>query len=193
MAAEVDCTDRLLARLAGHPVRLLRPPDGFYDRGVVGLLAARGVALMLWTVDARDWARPGVGRIQATVARELRPGAIILSTMAAATGRRPWPRCRACWGCCTPAAAGPSHFQAGSQVRTQPSRRLTHRLLPALSGDAPGPAKAAAASRPFSSASRPNLGHSFTVVGSKRSRLVSLVSADQPRRSWSSRSVTHDA
>jgi peptidoglycan-N-acetylglucosamine deacetylase len=52
VAAEVDCTDRLLAM--------------------------RGVQLVLWTVDARDWARPGVGRIQATVARELRPGAIVL-------------------------------------------------------------------------------------------------------------------
>jgi peptidoglycan-N-acetylglucosamine deacetylase len=78
VAAEVDCTDRLLASLAGQPVRLVRPPDGAYDSGVVGLLAARGVQLVLWTVDSRDWTRPGVGRIQATVARQLRPGAIIL-------------------------------------------------------------------------------------------------------------------
>jgi peptidoglycan-N-acetylglucosamine deacetylase len=78
VAAEVDCTDRLLARLAGRPVRLVRPPDRTYNSSVVGLLAARGVALTLWTVDARDWTRPGVGRIRATVARELRPGAIIL-------------------------------------------------------------------------------------------------------------------
>jgi peptidoglycan/xylan/chitin deacetylase (PgdA/CDA1 family) len=74
VAAELDCTDRLLARLAGQPVRLVRPPDGAYDSSVVGLLAARGVQLTLWTVDSRDWARPGVGRIEATVARELRPG-----------------------------------------------------------------------------------------------------------------------
>jgi peptidoglycan-N-acetylglucosamine deacetylase len=78
VAAEVDCTDKLLASLAGQPVRLVRPPDGAFDRSVVELLAARGVALTLWTVDSRDWTRPGVGRIEATVARELRPGAIIL-------------------------------------------------------------------------------------------------------------------
>jgi peptidoglycan/xylan/chitin deacetylase (PgdA/CDA1 family) len=78
VAAEVDCTNRLLARLAGRPVRLLRPPDGAYDREVLDLLAARGLQLVLWTADSRDWARPGVGRIVATVARELRPGAIIL-------------------------------------------------------------------------------------------------------------------
>ena len=78
VAAEVDCTDRLLASLTGRPVRLVRPPGGSYDPGVVGLLAARGVQLTLWTVDSGDWTRPGVGRILATVARELRPGAIIL-------------------------------------------------------------------------------------------------------------------
>jgi peptidoglycan-N-acetylglucosamine deacetylase len=77
-AAEVDCTDRLLARLTGQSVRLLRPPDGAFDRRVVDLAAARGLQLMLWTVDSRDWTRPGVGRIVATVVRELRPGAIVL-------------------------------------------------------------------------------------------------------------------
>jgi peptidoglycan/xylan/chitin deacetylase (PgdA/CDA1 family) len=78
VVAEVDCTDRLLARLAGHPVRAVRPPDGAYTKTVVELLAARGVVATLWTVDSRDWARPGVARILATVARELRPGAIVL-------------------------------------------------------------------------------------------------------------------
>ena len=77
-AAEVDCTDRLLSRLTGRPVRLLRPPDGTYDRQVVDLAAARELQLVLWTADARDWMRPGVGQILATVARELRAGAIIL-------------------------------------------------------------------------------------------------------------------
>jgi peptidoglycan-N-acetylglucosamine deacetylase len=77
-AAEVDCTDRLLARLAGHPVRLVRPPGGAYGGGAVELLAARGMELVLWTVDSRDWTRPGARQIEATVARELRPGAIVL-------------------------------------------------------------------------------------------------------------------
>ena len=78
VAAEVDCTDRLLAGLTGRAVRLVRPPDGAYDRRVVDLLAAQDLQLVLWTVDSRDWARPGVGRIVATVTRELGPGAIIL-------------------------------------------------------------------------------------------------------------------
>jgi peptidoglycan/xylan/chitin deacetylase (PgdA/CDA1 family) len=78
VGAEVDCTDRLLSRLTGRPVQLLRPPDGAYDRQVVDLAAARGLQLVLWTADSRDWARPGVGRIVATVAHQLRPGAIIL-------------------------------------------------------------------------------------------------------------------
>jgi peptidoglycan-N-acetylglucosamine deacetylase len=78
VAAEVDCTNQLLTRLTGRPVRLVRPPDGAYDKTVVDLLAARGLELILWTVDSRDWAHPGVRRIVATVARGVRPGAIIL-------------------------------------------------------------------------------------------------------------------
>jgi peptidoglycan/xylan/chitin deacetylase (PgdA/CDA1 family) len=78
VAAEVDCTDRLLARLADRPVRLVRPPDGAYDRRVVDLAAAQGLELILWTADSRDWTRPGIHRIVATVARQLRPGAIVL-------------------------------------------------------------------------------------------------------------------
>ena len=109
VAAEVDCTNQLLARLAGRPVQLVRPPDGAYDRGVVDRLAARGLQLILWTVDSRDWAHPGVHQIVATVVRELRAGAISCSTMAAATALKPWPRCRSCCGSCTPAAIGPSH------------------------------------------------------------------------------------
>jgi peptidoglycan/xylan/chitin deacetylase (PgdA/CDA1 family) len=76
--AEMDCTDRLLGRLAGHPVRAVRPPYGTYTKTTVELLAARGVVTTLWTVDSRDWARPGVTRILAAVARQLRPGAIVL-------------------------------------------------------------------------------------------------------------------
>jgi peptidoglycan-N-acetylglucosamine deacetylase len=108
VAAEVDCTNRLLARLAGRPVRLLRPPDGAYDKTVVDLLATRRLQLILWTVDSRDWARPGVRRILATVARELRPGRSSCCTTAAATAPRPSPRCPRCCGSCTPAATGPS-------------------------------------------------------------------------------------
>jgi peptidoglycan/xylan/chitin deacetylase (PgdA/CDA1 family) len=45
---------------------------------VVNLAAAHRLQLVLWTADCRDWTRPGVGRIVATVAHQLRPGAIIL-------------------------------------------------------------------------------------------------------------------
>jgi peptidoglycan/xylan/chitin deacetylase (PgdA/CDA1 family) len=56
VAAEVDCTNQLLARLAGRPVRLVRPPDGAYDRGVVDRLAAPGAA-----ADPVDGGLAGLG------------------------------------------------------------------------------------------------------------------------------------
>lgn len=41
----------------------LRPPYGSYDQRIDLLAANRGLELVLWDVDPRDWARPGVPTI----------------------------------------------------------------------------------------------------------------------------------
>lgn len=63
---------------AGAPVpNLFRPPYGSYDRKTLGVLD-RGRRLgVLWTVDARDFARPGADAIVRAVMAAVRPGAII--------------------------------------------------------------------------------------------------------------------
>jgi peptidoglycan/xylan/chitin deacetylase (PgdA/CDA1 family) len=86
VAAEVDCTNQLLARLAGRCGWCA--PDGAYDRGVVDRLAARGLQLILWTVDSRDWAHPGSTRSWPLWSASCERGRSSCSTMAAATALR---------------------------------------------------------------------------------------------------------
>jgi peptidoglycan-N-acetylglucosamine deacetylase len=51
-------------RAAGVPKpNCLRPPYGSYDQRIDLLAGARGLELVLWDVDTRDWSRPGVPAI----------------------------------------------------------------------------------------------------------------------------------
>jgi peptidoglycan-N-acetylglucosamine deacetylase len=51
-------------REAGVPKpNCLRPPYGSYDQRIDLLAEARGLQLVLWDVDTRDWSRPGVPTI----------------------------------------------------------------------------------------------------------------------------------
>jgi peptidoglycan/xylan/chitin deacetylase (PgdA/CDA1 family) len=64
---------------AGAPVpRLLRPPYGAFGATTLRILAAEHRLLVLWSVDTRDYTRPGVDRIVATALAGARPGSIVL-------------------------------------------------------------------------------------------------------------------
>lgn len=67
----------MMAHGEGAP-RIFRPPYGGYDATTQQLMAQRGMAMVLWSVDSRDFARPGVGRIVRTVMEWVTPGAIVL-------------------------------------------------------------------------------------------------------------------
>jgi peptidoglycan/xylan/chitin deacetylase (PgdA/CDA1 family) len=55
-------TDAITATGAPGP-HCLRPPYGSYDQRIDLLAAAENLELLLWDVDPRDWARPGVPTI----------------------------------------------------------------------------------------------------------------------------------
>jgi len=76
--AEVVSTAATM-RAHGEPApRIFRPPYGAYDTTTQQLMAERGMALVLWSVDSRDYTRPGVTRIVRTVMDGVTPGAIVL-------------------------------------------------------------------------------------------------------------------
>jgi len=67
-----------IARWSGVRPRFFRAPGGFWSTSLERIARAQGMRPLTWTVDPRDWARPGVHRIVHRVLAELRPGGVIL-------------------------------------------------------------------------------------------------------------------
>ncbi len=62
----------------GAPVFYYRAPGGHWSPRVRLLAAGWGLENLAWSVDTRDWSRPGERAILDAVHRELRPGGVIL-------------------------------------------------------------------------------------------------------------------
>ncbi|HEX2029698.1 MAG TPA: cell wall-binding repeat-containing protein, partial [Nitriliruptorales bacterium] len=77
-SSEVDATTHLIQRITGQPVYCVRPPYGAYDGEVVARLTGRGLHTAMWTVDPRDWTRPGSDEIVRRTLAGLSPGAIVV-------------------------------------------------------------------------------------------------------------------
>jgi peptidoglycan-N-acetylglucosamine deacetylase len=68
-----------LQRLAGAPgPTLFRPPYGVFDASTLNALRRHDMLMVLWSLDARDYLRPGVPAIVSRVLEGARPGAIVL-------------------------------------------------------------------------------------------------------------------
>jgi peptidoglycan-N-acetylglucosamine deacetylase len=66
-------------RAAGGPWPLLfRPPYGSFDIATMQSLRALHMLMVLWSVDTKDYSRPGVSRIVYTAVSGAEPGAIVL-------------------------------------------------------------------------------------------------------------------
>jgi peptidoglycan/xylan/chitin deacetylase (PgdA/CDA1 family) len=62
----------------GYRPRCVRPPYGAYNSRIATIIANRGQRLILWTVDPRDWSRPGTWTIVNRVMANVRDGSRIL-------------------------------------------------------------------------------------------------------------------
>ncbi len=58
--------------------RLFRPPYGAWNSDTAALTKARGMAMILWDVDSKDYTRPGVDQIVNNVVSAVKPGSIVL-------------------------------------------------------------------------------------------------------------------
>ncbi|WP_214323293.1 polysaccharide deacetylase family protein [Nonomuraea sediminis] len=74
---QLERTERLVRRLTGIRMRLMRPPYGATDRRVADVTRREGLAQILWSVDTLDW-RDRVPAVVARRAGAARPGSIIL-------------------------------------------------------------------------------------------------------------------
>jgi peptidoglycan-N-acetylglucosamine deacetylase len=63
---------------AGVQPRMFRAPYGAWSRRVLKYCAAEGLIPLDWSVDPRDWSRPGVSEIVGTIMKTTQSGSIIL-------------------------------------------------------------------------------------------------------------------
>jgi peptidoglycan/xylan/chitin deacetylase (PgdA/CDA1 family) len=77
--AELARTIGAIRSVSGYTPCVFRPPYGAYDPAVVRTARSLGLATVLWNVDPRDWALPGVRTIERQVLAQVRPGSIIIS------------------------------------------------------------------------------------------------------------------
>jgi peptidoglycan/xylan/chitin deacetylase (PgdA/CDA1 family) len=67
-----------LTRLGAPFPRLFRPPYGVYNAGTLGVTKQLHMLMTLWSVDTRDWTRPGTKTIISRALSAAQPGAIVL-------------------------------------------------------------------------------------------------------------------
>jgi peptidoglycan/xylan/chitin deacetylase (PgdA/CDA1 family) len=75
--SQLDQTDAVLQQSTGVRTSCLRPPYDAIDPAVRALTAQRGLTMMLYDVDPRDWARPGAQTIAARVLGAIHAGSIV--------------------------------------------------------------------------------------------------------------------
>jgi peptidoglycan-N-acetylglucosamine deacetylase len=80
MQSEIVGSQHAIADAAGpgSTVGYFRAPAGNWSDEVKQTAAGAGMASLSWSVDSRDWQRPGVGEIVRRVQQGTHPGAIIL-------------------------------------------------------------------------------------------------------------------
>ncbi|MFF1908146.1 polysaccharide deacetylase family protein [Kitasatospora sp. NPDC058218] len=76
---ELERTSDLLNKATGKPPTWFRAPGGDWSTESFKIAADLGMRNMAWSVDPRDWARPGTAVITDRILKDVRPGAIVLN------------------------------------------------------------------------------------------------------------------
>jgi len=75
---QVLSTDQAIQAQTGSTPGCLRPPYGGVSAAVRQRAKALGKDLVVWTVDSRDWTKPGVAAIEQRVLKNVHSGSVIL-------------------------------------------------------------------------------------------------------------------
>jgi len=78
VVAEMDRATDAILRATGQTPRVFRAPYGAWSTAVLRRCEQTGMTPLDWSVDPRDWARPGVSAIIGNIMRNTRTGSIIL-------------------------------------------------------------------------------------------------------------------
>jgi peptidoglycan/xylan/chitin deacetylase (PgdA/CDA1 family) len=74
---ELEETNKLLAAVSGDP-QWFRPPYGSCNPALKARVEAKGMKVVLWSIDPLDWKKPSPAVLKKRVSDHLHPGAIIL-------------------------------------------------------------------------------------------------------------------
>jgi peptidoglycan/xylan/chitin deacetylase (PgdA/CDA1 family) len=75
---EISLASEVIFAATGRPPRLFRAPGGLWSKTVFAECTAQGLRPLGWSVDPRDWSRPGTLSIVRTLLTQTLPGSIIL-------------------------------------------------------------------------------------------------------------------
>ena len=77
VGAQIDQAQAEIQAVTGTTPQCLRPPYDAFNATVLNEVAARGMTTMSYSVDSKDWTRPGVGAIVQAVVGAAFPGAVV--------------------------------------------------------------------------------------------------------------------
>lgn len=78
MVEETKQTDEIVYKETGMHTHFYRPPGGYASKNLIEAIKNKGYIFTLWSIDSKDWRRPGVDRIVDNVLSNISPGAIVL-------------------------------------------------------------------------------------------------------------------
>ena len=78
IADQIDRASGTIHKATGRVPSLFRAPYGAWSPAVLQHCAQTGMTPLDWSVDPRDWSRPGVASIVGNIMRNTRTGSIIL-------------------------------------------------------------------------------------------------------------------
>lgn len=75
---EIHKTQEVIEQVTGKVPTWFRPPYGAFHKKQGEIPMGEGLGIAYWSVDPRDWARPGASRIVSHIYKNTTPGSIVL-------------------------------------------------------------------------------------------------------------------
>lgn len=76
---QIQSTNELLEQATGQQVRYFRPPGGNTNQNVTAVAAGKGLDVIMWNIDPRDWERSKTpDQIVTHILNNLQPGGIVV-------------------------------------------------------------------------------------------------------------------
>ena len=75
---QITRTSDALGKISGRPITCLRPPYGAANGKVKSAIHRKGLKVVMWDIDPRDWKKPGVAAITRRVVSKADPGDVSL-------------------------------------------------------------------------------------------------------------------